>query len=440
MALQSQLFRGDAKLEAAAVSDPAHIVPGARGEHVRKIQLALIQLDEAVIDPDGIYGPATAAAVFAYKNKRNIVNRSYQTQADNIVGKMTMALLDAELLSKEVVPSGPTRFETLSPEQPSSRPSELLPKSMSRLQLSFAMNVPFADAISLPPFVTLTPSLLEVSRNQVGLFRVLNGVGKELVCQNSSIATIAPLDLPSNANTLTTIKIREKNQSIRVFPKNEGWTTISLRPFDIFDPFMTIIVRAEVKIFFHFLDGLQGVKTVRKETDLSAILKTMNDIYQRNHAGMVFVNNGVNPRLQIAGLGGGTPGVRVNQFGSTSDTDAIKANYKSDILFNVFFVGNFTDVSNIDATVTNFLALTSRPPNDNKPLRCCLCRDAQTGDPPGIDPGKTLAHEAGHALGEDDDNSDRNSLMFFSQSGQTDTRIDAGMAGRMMSSFRQFPP
>ena len=29
MALKSKLFRGDAKLEAAAVSNPAHITPGA---------------------------------------------------------------------------------------------------------------------------------------------------------------------------------------------------------------------------------------------------------------------------------------------------------------------------------------------------------------------------------------------------------------------------
>lgn len=101
MALQSQLFRNDPKLEAAAVSDPAHIVPGARGEHVRKIQLALIQLDGAAIAADGNYGPATAAAVLAYKQKRNIVNRAYQTQADNIVGKMTIDRLDKEALAAE---------------------------------------------------------------------------------------------------------------------------------------------------------------------------------------------------------------------------------------------------------------------------------------------------------------------------------------------------
>jgi peptidoglycan hydrolase-like protein with peptidoglycan-binding domain len=101
MALQSQLFRGDAKLEAAAAEDSAHIVPGAKGDHVRKIQVALVQLDGASIALDGIYGPATAAAVLAYKRKRKLINRTYQTQPDNIVGKMTMAALDQEMLSKE---------------------------------------------------------------------------------------------------------------------------------------------------------------------------------------------------------------------------------------------------------------------------------------------------------------------------------------------------
>src|SRR5262249_20931236 len=99
-------FRGDPRLEAAAVSDPAHIVQGATGLHVRKIQAALIFLDQLTIDLGEIarstYGPSTAAAVLAYKKKRNIINRSYQTQADNIVGKMTMTSLDNEMVGKDL--------------------------------------------------------------------------------------------------------------------------------------------------------------------------------------------------------------------------------------------------------------------------------------------------------------------------------------------------
>lgn len=101
MPLASKLFRGDSRLENAALSDPAHIVPGASGPHVRKIQDALIAVDGADIDADGIYGPDTAEAVLSYKKKRNIINRSYQTQADDIVGRMTMAALDKEMSDLE---------------------------------------------------------------------------------------------------------------------------------------------------------------------------------------------------------------------------------------------------------------------------------------------------------------------------------------------------
>ncbi|MEO8777036.1 MAG: hypothetical protein ABI389_00005 [Rhodanobacter sp.] len=104
MSLQSQLFRGDPKLEAAAVSDSAHIQAGACGEHVGKIQQALQKLDAAAIDSvelHGVrYGPSTANAVHAYKQKRNIINHGYQSNADAIVGKMTIVSLDQELMKQ----------------------------------------------------------------------------------------------------------------------------------------------------------------------------------------------------------------------------------------------------------------------------------------------------------------------------------------------------
>jgi len=106
--LRSQLFSGDSKLEAAAQSNPAHIVPGAVGTHVAKIQQALRLLDGDPIDQVELaaerYGPSTAKAVLSYKTKHNIINRSYQTQADNIVGIMTMASLDKEMFAFEQTP------------------------------------------------------------------------------------------------------------------------------------------------------------------------------------------------------------------------------------------------------------------------------------------------------------------------------------------------
>jgi peptidoglycan hydrolase-like protein with peptidoglycan-binding domain len=100
VALQSNLFRGDTKLEAAAVADHAHITPGSNGAHVKKIQQALNTVDRANLTEDGVYGSRTAAAVLAYKRARSIVNPRYQTQADDIVGKMTIAALDRDLLGK----------------------------------------------------------------------------------------------------------------------------------------------------------------------------------------------------------------------------------------------------------------------------------------------------------------------------------------------------
>ncbi len=109
MALKSKLLAGIQRLEQAAVSDPGHITPGASGLHVAKIQAALVLLDEAKIEPAEMarahYGPSTAAAVLAFKTRRNIINRAYQTRADNIVGRMTIAALDAEMSIKAPPPA-----------------------------------------------------------------------------------------------------------------------------------------------------------------------------------------------------------------------------------------------------------------------------------------------------------------------------------------------
>jgi hypothetical protein len=92
-------------LEACLVQDAAHMTRGAAGNHVAKVQFALLMLDGLEIDlaetAAKIYGRATAAAVLAYKNKRRIINYSYQTQADDIVGKMTIASLDREVRLRE---------------------------------------------------------------------------------------------------------------------------------------------------------------------------------------------------------------------------------------------------------------------------------------------------------------------------------------------------
>jgi hypothetical protein len=106
MGLVSRLFQGNSKLEACLVNDAAHVTLGAQGEHVAKIQFALFSLDTLKIDrPELVtqtYGPSTAAAVLSYKTIRQIINRSYQTTPDSIVGKMTIASLDAEMRDRQL--------------------------------------------------------------------------------------------------------------------------------------------------------------------------------------------------------------------------------------------------------------------------------------------------------------------------------------------------
>jgi peptidoglycan hydrolase-like protein with peptidoglycan-binding domain len=108
MPLQSKLFKGDPALEACLIQDSAHVTEGAKGEHVAKIQTALFAIDGLGVSPDELrsssYGKSTVKAVLAFKAKRNIINYTYERQVDGIVGKMTIAALDGEMLRKEAAP------------------------------------------------------------------------------------------------------------------------------------------------------------------------------------------------------------------------------------------------------------------------------------------------------------------------------------------------
>jgi len=104
MPLQSPLFTGDARLSACLVQDSAHVTQGSAGPHVAKIQLALLMIDGLAIDSAEIdaqaYGASTAAAVLAFKTARAILGPG-QVTPDSIVGKRTVAALDAELVPKQ---------------------------------------------------------------------------------------------------------------------------------------------------------------------------------------------------------------------------------------------------------------------------------------------------------------------------------------------------
>lgn len=136
MPLNSLLFAGDPRLEKCLISDPAHVQLGDAGEFVTLIQDALRAIDQLEIDPAEIeqkrYGRSTAAAVLAYKRKRGIINRSYQSAADNIVGKMTIKSLDDDMLRLQGQGSSNTRHSdatctNMTPFRPVVRRDDILP-------------------------------------------------------------------------------------------------------------------------------------------------------------------------------------------------------------------------------------------------------------------------------------------------------------------------
>jgi hypothetical protein len=201
MGLKSKLFRGDSKLEAAAISDPAHILHGATGPHVGKIQRALIVLDGATIDDElrkTVYGNATCTAVLAYKRKRSIINRSYQNTADNIVGKMTMARLDDEMVRWEMSPHARVRIIPLSyARSRPARPAHLaaLMQQSQHLELNFALGANVA-ALPLPPMALhFNPQkVLVIDRNGgTGRFEVLGGNGGDIKVFDRDLVLIQPI-------------------------------------------------------------------------------------------------------------------------------------------------------------------------------------------------------------------------------------------------------
>lgn len=182
MGLKSALMRDDPRLEACLVSDPAHVIPGSRGSHVMKIQIALNQLTGARLAVDGIYGPRTAKAVTDYKNdaSRRIL-QPWQTTADDIVGKRTIASLDAELADGEP-PPGSTEFQLL----PALTPAPPQASAGGGGNLLLAFKIPAFPDLIPDPAALIATQVTRIQPRQVGELRVLQARGLFVItCTNN---------------------------------------------------------------------------------------------------------------------------------------------------------------------------------------------------------------------------------------------------------------
>ena len=116
----------NARLEACLVDDGSHVTlrtPREKGDYVSRIQAALFLIVPDVNLGDELgaeeYGPLTADAVFQFKDSRTpkILNAAlHQVVPDNIVGKLTIAALDEEMLKRQgPKPAGPKLTVTAVP-------------------------------------------------------------------------------------------------------------------------------------------------------------------------------------------------------------------------------------------------------------------------------------------------------------------------------------
>jgi hypothetical protein len=90
----------------------SHFTQPQSGEHIRKVQQALKNVQQLEPDlgiPDfevnGVYDPAFAKAVYAYKEKRNI--RNHANQIDDIIGIKTIRSLDHDAQRRARVDPAP---------------------------------------------------------------------------------------------------------------------------------------------------------------------------------------------------------------------------------------------------------------------------------------------------------------------------------------------
>ena len=327
-----------------------------------------------------------------------------------------------------------------------------------RLHLGFALGAATIFANALP---SLSNANIEVRPNEIVSCTVINAAGREMFLKRAGTPTTSTSHIFASAKLLDPgqpeggqngrVKIVHDPQVVNVRGLSPGRNDIvfTMPASRFVDIVGTVTVLLDVKVFFHFMDGPSGIRTSKTPGIEDAFIRVMNRIY-RGQVGIVWASAGAQSLTEPAAKPftdmSGNVGLRVTRSGSTPDQIAIISHRKSEFLFNVFFIGNMIDIS-LSMAPEDFLGLTTSSGNFISrfligPGRCCLLRDPQPSDPAGIKWGQVLAHEAGHALDEDDitDEAKKDHLMFFSASKGTGSKIPSLSAFDMLLSALAFPP
>lgn len=188
---------------------------------------------------------------------------------------------------------------------------------------------------------------------------------------------------------------------------------------------VTVLANKEVTVAFHYMKGT--IATARKPDAKKeqGFIAVMNQIYTRQ-ANITFTRKGSDTPTEPKVVG---PEVR-SDLHLGGDWKPIVA-HRNGARFNVFFV----KVLEIDGDPkTDTVDALTQIGGD----RDCIFEDPDGNDPGDTNDGETLAHEAGHAFGADDDNPHRQNLMF----GTTHRRgrlIPAAVAAGMNANLRKKP-
>lgn len=279
----------------------------------------------------------------------------------------------------------------------------------------------FDDATLLRPAQCMTPW------TGIARVRVLGGQGATLHSRSPGVAQPVNPDNPA----FRLLRITEDPEVIGIQGLSPGSTTIEARDGN------RVLARLEVAVLaprtistaFHFVRG-NGIATARpsSSSQLNDFVAEMNRIY-RPQTNLEFNLSSVGFPV-INGIAGSV--VRTTLASLNGDWPTVVGNRSSGTIFNVFFVRA------LDATDSagDEDAITEIGGRRNPVHRDCIFEDSDSVGP--NDMPETLAHEAGHGLGEADVPADISLLM----NGTTDLqgrKILVEQAIRMHRNLVNFP-
>jgi len=201
--LEHPLFKDIKRLQDCLHNDKDHVEFGDVGDFVFAIQMALMTLDHAAIDPGELQGKSfkgsTRTAVVNYKNKRKIINFSYEQKVDPIVGKMTIERLDDDLLGRKhpinplTDPGEAARINAVVVRERPAVP-RIIDRSIAILeQLLDAIKVSNEEPGKLLQFEASNPLVMDALRRFCGMgIRPDSGIVSELLGQYRAFKGKAP--------------------------------------------------------------------------------------------------------------------------------------------------------------------------------------------------------------------------------------------------------